>query len=62
MWSHMTCESSHDGQRVLSVDVFNVLLLVFLKLQRLTGRGGEEEVGRKNAVNFTDASSRRRDY
>lgn len=40
----MTCESSHDGQRVLRVDVFNVLLKVFLNLSRITGRGREEEL------------------
>lgn len=39
----MTCESSHDGQRVLSVDVLNVLLKVFLKISKITVRGREEE-------------------
>lgn len=40
----MTCESSHDGQRVLSVDVFDVLLKVCPEISRITGRNREEEL------------------
>jgi len=39
----MACESSHDGQRCLSVDVFNVLLKVFPEIPRTTVKGREKE-------------------